>query len=111
MRRSTVRQKRERLQEAARAAAAGDSTAAKADGAAAEAGQQAWSEVSEKFDVLAKDFDKIEKINLNTKIPVETAKMAGNALGKFDVEDALQQARGRAQVRVKMKLKEVFIVC
>ena len=52
LRRSTVRQKRERLQAAARAAAAGNSTAESKDGAAAVSGLQdeAWRGVNEKFD-------------------------------------------------------------
>ena len=50
MRRSTVRQKRERLE----AAAAGDSTAAAAGGEEVAAGPQeeAWQEVNKKFDVF-----------------------------------------------------------
>ena len=105
MRHSTVWQKRERLD----AAAAGDSTAAAAGGEEAAAGPQeeAWQEVNKKFDAFV-NMIKFDKFNLNTRIPVETAKMCGNVLGKFDVVAALGQARPKAQVRAKVRIKEMF---
>ena len=65
MRRSTVRQKRERLD----AAAAGDSTAAAAGGEEAATGPQeeAWQEVNKKFDVFV-NLIKFDKFDLNTRI-------------------------------------------
>ena len=101
MRRSTVRQKRERLE----AAAAGDSTAVAVGGEEAATGlqEEAWQEVNKKFDVLV-NLVKFDKFNLNTRIPVEAAKMCGNVLGKFDVEAALGQVRPKAQVRAKVRI-------
>ena len=75
LRRSTVRQKRERLRKAAEAAAAGEDGTAAEGAAAADGLQEEWAKVNVKFDLVLKEIVKLEKLDLNTIIPVEVAKM------------------------------------